>query len=77
VLCPVNEYDKVSHALGEAKITPESSELAYIPNNYVQITDVETAQKIVRLLDKLDDLEDVKMVFSNHDFPDEISDKLD
>ncbi|MDR2735351.1 MAG: YebC/PmpR family DNA-binding transcriptional regulator [Puniceicoccales bacterium] len=77
VLCQVSEYDKLSQALVEANVAVEASELAYIPNNYVQITDIETAKKIVKLLDKLDELDDVKMVFSNHDFPDEISDQLD
>ncbi|MDR1458025.1 MAG: YebC/PmpR family DNA-binding transcriptional regulator [Puniceicoccales bacterium] len=77
ILCPVSEYDKLSQALIEENIAVESSELAYIPNNYIQIPDVDIAKKIVKLLDKLDELEDVRMVFSNHDFPNEVSNQLE
>ena len=67
VLCAVSEFDKVSAALEENKIQPDSAELAYIPNSLVKVSDKEAAEKLLKLVDKLDDLEDVKSVFANYD----------
>ena len=60
VLCSVADYDTVAKALDDAGIKTESSELAYIPNNYIEITDEDTARKILKMFERLDDLEDVK-----------------
>lgn len=43
----------------------ESAELSYIPNNTIEIADSETAGKVMRLMDALDDLPDVVNVHSN------------
>jgi YebC/PmpR family DNA-binding regulatory protein len=67
VLCPLSEYDKVAQALEDKGIETESSELAYIPNVEVPISDRETARKVLHLVEKLDDLEDVKAVHHNMD----------
>ena len=70
VLSPVTAFDQVAQALEEAGIEPDSSELAYIPNSLITITDADTAKKVVRLIDALDDLEDVQNVFANYDIDD-------
>ena len=67
VICPISEYDALSQALDDKDIVTGSSELAYIPNVLVSIDDRETARKILHLIDKLDDLEDVKAVYHNMD----------
>ena len=67
VISPISEYDTLSQALGDRGIITESSELAYIPNVLVPIDDRETARKILHLIDKLDELEDVKAVHHNMD----------
>ena len=67
VICPITEYDTLSQALSDENITTESSELAYIPNVSVPINDRDTARKVLHLIDKLDDLEDVKAVHHNMD----------
>lgn len=72
VRCPLTEFDAVSTALEEAKINPESSELAYLPVTLTPVTDKDAAQKLLRLLDALDDLEDVQNVYDNSDIPDEL-----
>ena len=67
VICPISEYDTLSQALGDKDIVTESSELAYIPNVLVPTDDREIARKVLHLIDKLDDLEDVKAVHHNMD----------
>lgn len=72
VLCAMPEYDAVSSALEEASIQVESSELAYIPNSLTPVTDADTAKKVLRLIDALEELEDVNHVYSNFDIADEL-----
>ena len=66
VRCPVTAFDKVSVALEQAKIKPDSAEIAYIPNNTVAI-DAATAESLEKLHDALDDIDDVQNVFSNEE----------
>ena len=48
-----------------------SSELAMVPKNTITL-DEKTAKQALRLLDQLEELDDVQKVFSNADFPDEV-----
>jgi YebC/PmpR family DNA-binding regulatory protein len=75
VICPMSEYDALSQALSEKQIETESSELAYLPNITVPVSDKDTARKALHLIDKLDDLEDVKAVHSNMDLADGLLDE--
>ncbi len=67
VRCDVHVFDKVLHALEDAKVPTESAELAYIPTAPVPLTDVEIARTIVALHHALDEHEDVQAVFSNEE----------
>jgi len=71
VLCPIAAYDDLAQALQRAGIGATSSEIVYYPNSLIPVQDREMAQKVLRLLDRLDDLEDVKNVYTNGDIPDE------
>lgn len=70
VLSAKTDYDSVSQALGDAGLRMASSDLVYVPNNYVPVADKETARKALRLIELLDELDDVKAVHSNLDLPD-------
>ncbi|PDH30155.1 MAG: YebC/PmpR family DNA-binding transcriptional regulator [Puniceicoccaceae bacterium MED-G30] len=70
VICPISEYDAVSQALTDKGIETVSSELAYLPNVEVPVTDKDTARKVLHLVEKLEDLEDVKAVHHNMDLAD-------
>ncbi len=70
VLCPISAYDSVSTALEKIKVTPDSSELTYLPNNLVNVTDADIARQILRLIDKLEELDDVQRVHCNYDIDD-------
>ena len=67
MLCEVASFDKLSQALSESGIEPDSAELAYVPNSLVKVEDETQAKQVMRLIELLDDLEDVKSVHSNYD----------
>ncbi len=73
VRCDVHAFDKVSHALEQAGIKAESSEIAYIPKNTVPVADVAVARSLLKLHDVLDELDDVQAVFSNEEIDDATS----
>ena len=62
----------VRQALIDAGLTVKNAELSYVPNNTVMIDDVDTARKILKLMDALDDLDDVTAVHSNFELADGI-----
>jgi YebC/PmpR family DNA-binding regulatory protein len=76
VICETAKYDQIADALSKSEISPDSSELAYIPDNVVQVTDVDMARKILKLVDNLEDLEDVKAVHGNYDIDDALLESL-
>ncbi len=69
------KLEAVSKALEAKNIKPDNAELAFIPNTTVPITSEETAQKILGLIQIIEDHDDVQNVYANFDIPDEIMSK--
>ncbi|MDR1402008.1 MAG: YebC/PmpR family DNA-binding transcriptional regulator [Puniceicoccales bacterium] len=67
ILCPITAYYTLEQALTNAKIKSLSSEIAYIPSVLVPIEDAELASKILKTIEKLEELDDVRNVFANYD----------
>ena len=63
-------------ALQEAGIDYDSAEAEFVPSVSVQ-ADVETARKVFRLIDALEDSDDVQNVFTNVDVPADVQAQLD
>lgn len=76
VYCPLENFGKVQKKLEEIKIEAENSELKRVPNDYKTV-DVETAQKIMRLIEELEDDDDVQNVFHNLEMTDELMNSLE
>ena len=76
VICETAHYDKIAEALSIAEVLPDSSELAYLPNNLVQVTDEDAARKILKLVVNLEELDDVKAVHGNYDIEDALLESL-
>lgn len=66
------ELAKVRNNLQAAGLKVEDAELTFVPNNTVEVADKETAGKIMRLMDALDDLDDVTATHVNFDIPEEL-----
>lgn len=63
----MKELAKVRDALKAAGLEVIDAELAYEPTNTVEITDEATAGKVERLMDALDELQDVTATHTNFD----------
>ncbi len=63
---------KVRTAIIEAGLEVTSAELQYVPNMPVEVSDPEVAAKVMRLMDAIDDLDDVVNVHTNADITAEI-----
>ena len=70
------DLEAVQQAFEAAGLTPERAETTMMPQNTVGV-DLETARKVVKLMDALDDNEDVSQVHANVDLPDELMAELE
>lgn len=68
VLTSADEYINVKQAMIDAGFEPEDSELTLRAASNTQLN-VDDAEKVIRLVDNLEELDDVQEVFSNADFP--------
>jgi YebC/PmpR family DNA-binding regulatory protein len=65
------DFNAVREALESAGVEMLSAELSMIPMNAVSV-DTETGRKLVKLMDSLDENDDVQKVHANFDLPDEL-----
>jgi len=72
VTCAVDALSSVRAALAEADIAVESAELAMLPKTSVTIEDEAVAKRIVRLMESLEELDDVQDVYANFDIPEAV-----
>jgi len=70
VTCDPEKFTDVSDALNVAEILCESKVVTRIPSNTVEL-DVSTARQVLKLMEALDDHDDVQSVSANFDIPDE------
>jgi YebC/PmpR family DNA-binding regulatory protein len=68
------ELEKVREALESINITVASAELSMVPKSTINIEE-KAALQTLKLLDKLEELDEVQLVSSNADFPDSILEK--
>lgn len=71
ITCDPSDTEGVRTALEEAGFAVESSDLTMVPTSTVEVTSGGDAKPIFRMIDALDDLDDVQNVFTNADFDDE------
>jgi len=72
VTCTPDAYEAVEKALAAAGIKPDVGELTLLPQNTVDVDDPATARKLLKLLERLDDHDDIQNVSANFNIPDEI-----
>ncbi len=73
---PEELYD-VKESLEKMGVPVEKAQITWIPVSTVSVDDPETAKKVLRLIDALDDLEDVQQVIANFEIPEEILQKVE
>jgi YebC/PmpR family DNA-binding regulatory protein len=75
VVSAPSDLQKIRAALGEAGIPVEDARISMEPNSTVPL-DKEASEKVMKLLEALDDADDVQEVYSNADIPDEVMAEL-
>jgi YebC/PmpR family DNA-binding regulatory protein len=76
VTCAKEDFGSVNKKLNELSIEPEDAGLKRIPNDTKSV-DVESARKVLRFIDTLEDDDDVQNVYHNMAMTDEILEALD
>ncbi len=72
VTCEPHDVDTLKAALEAAGIAVESAESTMISSTEVPLSSAEDAKKVLRVIDALEDHDDVQSVYSNFDIPDAI-----
>lgn len=75
VRTPFEEYFAVKEALIEAGFEHSNSEIIMLPSTTIEL-DKDGAEKLLALVDMLEDLDDVQNVYTNGDIPDAVMEEL-
>jgi transcriptional/translational regulatory protein YebC/TACO1 len=62
----------VREAVEAAGFSVDSAELTMVPKTTIEVADESSAKKIVRLMDELEDNDDVQDVYANFDIPERV-----
>ena len=76
VISEASDLVAVRTALQDAGLDYDSAEASFVPSVEVPV-DVEGAKKVIKLVDALEDLDDVQNVYSNVDMSDDVLAALD
>ena len=76
IITAPGDLDAVRAALLDAGFNVSSAQVIMQPSNTIEITDVETAAKLMKLIDALEDNDDVNNVYANYEISDEIMEQL-
>lgn len=71
VITAPTDFGSVRQALVDSGLEPESAEVTQLPSTTVELNE-KNAGQVLRLVDALDDLDDVQEVYGNFDIPDEL-----
>ena len=77
VTCAMEDFNDVRDALEEKFGTPQAAGVIWKPQNTIPVETEDLAISIFKLIDVLEDNDDVQRVSANFDIPDEIMEKLD
>lgn len=76
VTCQPEDVAALRKAFEEAGLKVSSSDSTMVPSMSVPITDEDSAKKVLRILDALDDADDVQEVYANYDISEEVMDAV-
>jgi len=72
-----SDFDQVREALEEAGLTFLEASVSMVPQNTVEVTEEGIARQLMRLMDNLEDYDDVQNVWANFDIDDALMEQLD
>jgi YebC/PmpR family DNA-binding regulatory protein len=72
ITTPPNDFEKIKKALEDAGVPLEIAEVTMLPQTYVKLEKEKEAGQMLRLVEALEDNDDVQNVYANFDIPDEV-----
>ena len=75
--CEPGDLDILQKALEDNKYVVDNAEVSMIAKTPVEISDPESARKVLRLVDALEEHDDVQNVYSNFEIPDEVASQIE
>lgn len=76
ILTAPEDFSEVVDSLEKSGVGIAEASISMVPKNTVEVTDEKPARALIKLLDNLEDHDDVQKVHANFDIPDEIMEKL-
>ncbi len=77
IITPPELLEAVKSALESAGIPTVEAEITMLPETTIEITDADQAQKVLNLIEALEDNDDIQNVYHNAEIPDEIMEALE
>jgi transcriptional/translational regulatory protein YebC/TACO1 len=75
VTCAKEDFGNLNRKLNELGIEPEEAGLKRVPKN-TKTLDLESAKKVMRFIESLEDDDDIQNVYHNLDITDELANEL-
>jgi len=75
IITDPEDFSAVKSAIEKTSIPIESADITMLPKNYV-VLDEKGAEQMLRLMEALEDHDDVQNVYANFDIPDEVAEKV-
>lgn len=76
IVTSVDTFMEIKEALEKETFTIDEADIVLLPENTVEINDVEVASRIIKLVEMLEDHDDVQNVYTNMSLNDEVMEKL-
>lgn len=77
VITSPENFGVVQDALAAASLKSDNAEVVMSPSTKAEINDIEQAKNIIKMIDMLEDLDDVQNVYTNVEFSDDVLEQLD
>lgn len=77
IICEMTAFSQCNNFLLEKGIEITESKLEYMPQNTINISELNDAKKIIKFIDLVEDLEDVQNVYSNFEIDDSIMEQIE
>ncbi len=72
VHCQPGDFEDLRQAFEDAKMEYQEAEISMLPQNTITVEDAETGRKLLRLVENLEDNDDVLNVYANFDLPESL-----
>ncbi|OAQ21593.1 YebC/PmpR family DNA-binding transcriptional regulator [Thermosulfurimonas dismutans] len=76
IITTPEDFEEVKAAIEKAGFSPSSTKVTLVPKTTVKLEDEKTAQQMLRLMEMLEEHDDVQQVYANFDIPENLMEKL-